>query len=255
MSMQTNAHEVDAEHIAQLEQEVADLKSAIADNEARYRLTMGRYVTTEVMERLLSSSDATIAGERREITMMFTDLRDSTELAESMAPEAYFDLLNHYLEDMIFILDSWQGTILEFAGDSIVCVFGAPEEDPEAARSAVFSAVAMQRRMVKVNEWNRSQGYPSIRMGIGIHTGEATVGCIGSEARMKYDVIGRNMNLASRVQGFTRGGQILVTDATLAAAGDAVVVREGGAMLVRPKGMQDEVRLNEVIGMGTLRVP
>jgi len=255
MSMQTNTYEVDAEHIAQLEQEVADLKNIIADNEARYRLTMGRYVTTEVMERLLSSSDATIAGERREITMMFTDLRDSTELAESMAPEAYFDLLNHYLEDMIFILDSWQGTILEFAGDSIVCVFGAPEEDPEAARSAVFSAVAMQRRMVKVNEWNRSQGYPSIRMGIGIHTGEATVGCIGSEARMKYDVIGRNMNLASRVQGFTRGGQILVTDATLAAAGDAAVVRESGAMLVRPKGMQDEVRLNEVIGMGTLRVP
>lgn len=255
MSMETSAREVDLERIAQLEQEVADLKSTIADNEARYRLTMGRYVTTEVMERLLSTTDATIAGERREITMMFTDLRDSTELAESMAPEAYFDLLNHYLENMIFILDSWQGTILEFAGDSIVCVFGAPEENPNAAKVAVFSAVAMQRSMVKVNEWNQSQGYPCIRMGIGIHTGEATVGCIGSEARMKYDVIGRNMNLASRVQGFTRGGQILVTDATLAAAGDAVLVREGGAMLVRPKGMQDEVRLNEVIGMGTLRVP
>ena len=113
----------------------------------------------------------------------------------------------------------------------------------------------MQRRMTKVNEWNRSQGYPSIQMGIGIHTGEAIVGCIGSEARMKYDVIGRNMNLASRVEGFTKGGQILITDTTLAAAGVEVVVREGGSMLVHPRGVQDEVRVHDVIGMGNLRLP
>ena len=250
-----SAREADADRIAQLEQEVAFLKSAIAENESRFRLTMGRYVTAEVMEQLLSSSDATIAGERREVTMMFTDLRGSTELSESMAPEAYLRLLNHYLKDMVFILDGWQGNVLEFAGDAIVCVFGAPEENATAARAAVYSAVAMQRRMTKVNEWNHSQGYPSIQMGIGIHTGEAIVGCIGSEARMKYDVIGRNMNLASRVEGFTKGGQILITDTTLAAAGVEVVVREGGSMLVHPRGVQDEVRVHDVIGMGNLRLP
>ena len=92
-------------------------------------------------------------------------------------------------------------------------------------------------------------------MGIGIHTGEAIVGCIGSEARMKYDVIGRNMNLAARVEGFTKGGQILVTDETLLAAGDEVVVRENGAMLVHPKGVHDEIRVHDVIGIGRLRIP
>ena len=244
----------DAKRLAQLEQEVVQLRQTIARNEESYRLTMGRYVTPEVLERLMSSPDATIAGERREVTMLFTDLRGSTELAELMEPEAYFSLLNHYLKDMIFILDCWQGNILEFAGDAIVCVFGAPQENASAARAAVYSAVAMQRQMARVNEWNRSQGYPSIQMGIGIHTGEATVGSIGSEARMKYDVIGRNMNLASRVEGFTKGGQILITDATLAAAGDEVVVREGGSMLVRPRGFQDEVRVHDVIGMGGIRI-
>ena len=156
---------------------------------------------------------------------------------------------------MIFIRNGWKGNILEFAGDSIVCVCGAPQRNPDAAESAIYSAVAMQRRMAKVNEWNLSEGYPAIQMGVGIHTGEAIVGCIGSNARMKYDVIGRNMNLASRVEGFTKGGQILVTDNTLLAAGDDVVVREGGSMFVRPKGIHDQVRVHDVVGIGSLRIP
>ena len=187
--------------------------------------------------------------------MMFTDLRGSTELAETMDPEAYIHLLNHYLKEMILIIDSWQGNILEFAGDSIVSVFGAPNRNPDAARLAVFSAVAMQRHMTKVNEWNAARGYPSIEMGIGIHTGIATVGCIGSEARMKYDVIGRGMNLASRVESHAKGGQILVTDETLLAAGDEVIVHGDGVMPIHPKGIQGEVRVHSVIGMGGLRTP
>ena len=241
--------------ISELEQEVARLRQVIEENEAAYRTTMGRYVTAEVMRVLTSSSTASIDGERREVTMMFTDLRDSTELSERMPPEDYIRLLNHYLEQMIFIIDGWQGNILEFAGDSIVCVFGAPQENADAARAAVYSAVAMQRRMTKVNEWNQAEGYPSIQMGIGIHTGEAIVGCIGSEARMKYDVIGRNMNLASRVEGFSSGGQILVTDETLLAAGDGVVVREEGSRYVHPRGVHGEIRIHDVIGVGKLRIP
>ena len=255
MSEGTESRVVGESRIAELEQEVARLRRVIEENEANYRLTMGRYVSSEVMRELTSSQSATIDGERREVTMMFTDLRSSTELSESMGAEDYIRLLNHYLEQMIFIIDGWQGNILEFAGDSIVCVFGAPQENPDAARAAVYSAVAMQRRMVKVNEWNRAEGYPSIEMGIGIHTGEAIVGCIGSEARMKYDVSGRNMNLAARVEGFTKGGQILVTDETLLAAGDDVVVRENGTAFVHPKGVHDEIRVHDVIGMGRLRIP
>ena len=171
-----------------------------------------------------------------------------------MEPEAYIRLLNHYLEEMIFIIDSWRGNILEFAGDAVICIFGAPRENPDAARSAIYSAVAMQRRMARVNDWNRAEGYPSIQMGIGIHTGEAIVGCIGSETRMKYDAIGRGMNLVSRVQGYAAGGQVLVTDEALAAAGDEVAVREDGEMLVRPKGVRDRIRLHDVVGVGKLSV-
>lgn len=255
MSNVASSRDGESSRIAELEREVAHLKRTIRENEAAYRLTLGRYVSAEVMAELVSSSEGSIAGERREVTMMFTDLRDSTELAEAIGPEAFIHLLNHYLKDMILIIDSWRGNILEFAGDGIVSVFGAPQENADAARAAVFSAVAMQRRMTKVNEWNRAHGYPSIQMGIGIHTGEAIVGCIGSETRMKYDVIGRNMNLAARVEGFARGGQILVTDETLLAAGNEVVVREGGTQLVHPKGMQEQVRIHDVVGMGRLRIP
>lgn len=255
MSGGTESRGVCEGRIAELEQEVTRLKRVIEENEANYRLTMGRYVTPEVMRELTSSQTATIDGERREVTMMFTDLRSSTELSESMEAEDYIRLLNHYLEQMIFIIDGWRGNILEFVGDAIVSVFGAPQENADAARDAVYSAVAMQRRMVKVNEWNRAEGYPSIEMGIGIHTGEAIVGCIGSEARMKYDVIGRNMNVAARVEGFTAGGQILVTDETLLAAGGDVIVRENGTTLVHPKGVRDEIRVHDVIGIGRLRIP
>lgn len=255
MREETRSHESDQHRIQELEREVDRLKRTIAENERSYRQTMGRYVTTEVMEQLTATTDAVVTGERREVTMMFTDLRNSTELSEIMDPESYIRLLNHYLEDMIFIIDGWKGNILEFAGDAIVSVFGAPQENPDAASAAIHSAVAMQRRMAKVNEWNQAEGYPRIQMGVGIHTGEAIVGCIGSEARMKYDVIGRNMNLASRVEGFTRGGQILVTDETLLAAGDEVVVREGGSRLVSPKGVHGKVRVHDVVGVGRLRIP
>lgn len=254
MSDKASPHGSLQDQVVELQREVERLRRLLADNEAEYRLTMGRYVTPEVMHQLATSSDATIDGERREVTMMFTDLRSSTELSEAMEPEAYIRLLNHYLENMILIVDSWQGNILEFAGDAIVCVFGAPYENPDAARLAVYSAVAMQRQMAKVNEWNRAEGYPSIQMGVGIHTGEAIVGCIGSSVRMKYDVIGHNMNLASRVEGFSAGGQILITDETLAAAGDEVILREGGTKLVHPKGVRGYVRVHDVVGMGGLRL-
>jgi adenylate cyclase len=241
--------------IEELQDEVEQLKRTIEENEKKHRLTMGRYVTSDVMGQLAARSDATIAGERRKVTMMITDLRRSTELSESMEAEDYLRLLNHYLEQMILIVDGWFGNILGFAGDSIVAVYGAPQDNPDAAKNAVYAAVSMQRHMPKVNEWNRKQGYPQIEMGIGIHTGDAIVGCIGSETRMKYDMIGRNVNLAARVEGYTTGGQILITDETLAAAGDEVIVHAEGEMIVRPKGIRDMVRLHDVVGMGALRLP
>jgi adenylate cyclase len=105
--------------------------------------------------------------------------------------------------------------------------------------------------MGKVNEWARSQGLPDLAMGIGIHTGEAVLGNIGSKLRTKYDMIGRNVNLASRIEGYCKGGQILISSETLEAAGDQVILNPAGELLVRPKGISEDIPLHDVIGFGT----
>ncbi|MDO4539079.1 MAG: adenylate/guanylate cyclase domain-containing protein [Coriobacteriales bacterium] len=109
--------------------------------------------------------------------------------------------------------------------------------------------------MKQVNSWNREQGYPEIEMGIGIHTGEAIMGCIGSETRMKYDAIGRNVNLAARLVSYAQGGQIYVSDATLAEAGDDIVERPEGKQFVTPKGIAGEICIHDIAGIGSLRLP
>ena len=246
----------DFERIRQLEQENEQLKRDLAEKDKFIRTVLAPYVPSEVTEEIATQGgDVVVSGERRVVTMMFTDLRRSTELSERMDAVDYIRLLNHYLDTMIMIIDSWQGNILSFVGDAIVVVFGAPREIEDAALNAVYSAVAMQRRMGAVNEWNASQGYPSISMGIGIHTGEAVVGNIGSQVRIKYDAIGRNVNLASRIEGFTRGGQILISTETLEAAGELVHVRKAGSMWVQPKGIREKILLHDVIGVGGLRLP
>ena len=159
------------------------------------RRTFGRYLTDEVLEELLNDSNGLrIGGERREVTILISDIRQSTELSEKMDPVSFFRMLNHYFEEMIEIINAWRGNILDFVGDSIVAVFGAPKPNELSARDATACAVAMQRRMKAVNEWNLSQEYPEISMGIGIHTGEAILGNIGSMTRAKYDMIGRDVN-------------------------------------------------------------
>ena len=244
------------EIIRTLQAENERLKETVRQRDLFIKNTIGRYLTDEVLEEILAHQDhLTIGGERREVTILFTDLRSSTELSERMNPMDFIRMLNHYLSEMIEIINAWQGNILEFVGDAIVAVFGAPRPNEEAPRDAVACAVSMQRRMTAVNAWNRAEGYPDIAMGIGIHTGEAVLGNIGSETRTKYDMIGRNVNLASRIEGYTKGGQILVSSQTLAAAGDMVVTDPAKEMHVTPKGIREEIPLHAVIGFGRSRIP
>ena len=238
-----------------LQRENAHMKEALAARDAFIHNTFGRYLTDEVLEQIMSGEDGLkIGGERRIVSMMFTDLRCSTQLSEEMDPVSFLNMLNHFFGEMIEIINAWQGNILEFAGDAIVTVFGAPSPNELSARDAVACAVAMQRRMPAVNVWNREHHYPKIEMGIGLHTGEAILGNIGSQTRMKYDMIGRNVNLASRVQSFTAGGQILATTELLEAAGELVHVNEEGAMWVTPKGFREQILLHDVVGYGKHRI-
>jgi len=245
-----------SEEIQALREENAHLRQRLEEREKFIHITFGRYLTDEVLEEILADrGELHIGGERRTVSILFADLRGSTALSEEMDPACFIRMLNHFLSEMIEIINAWQGNILDFVGDEIVAVFGAPRPSSDSARDAVGCAVAMQRRMAAVNEWNRAQGYPEIAMGVGLHTGDAILGNVGSETRTKYDMIGRNVNLASRVQGYAKGGQILVTDELLAAAGELVQINKADTMWVRPKGIQTEIQLHSVAGFGKQKIP
>jgi adenylate cyclase len=149
---------------------------------------------------------------------------------------------------MVTIIKQYQGTIDEFIGDAIFVLFGAPVWQEDDAQRAVACAVAMQLAMASVNEENRQEGLPEVEMGIGVHTGQVVVGNIGSPERMKYAVVGSHVNLTSRIQSFTVGGQILVSEATRQAVGP--ILRIGKQMEIKAKGFEQPVPLSEVRGIG-----
>ena len=212
------------------------------------RDTFGRYVTKEVVEELLDTSDGLeLGGEIREVTIMLSDLRGFTPLCEHLNPDQVIEVLNGYLSRMSKIIGQYQGTINEFIGDAILTFFGAPIKYGDSPARAVACALAMQLAMEEVNSENSEKGLPPLFMGIGINTGEVIVGNIGSKERAKYGVVGHNINLASRVEGATLGGQVLITPSTYEQVKDIVIVR--GVRPVRFKGVEEDIDLYDVIGI------
>jgi adenylate cyclase len=141
-----------------------------------------------------------------------------------------------------------QGTIDEFIGDAILTIFGAPFSREDDAQRAVACAVEMQLAMAEVNARNESEGLPRIEMGIAIHTGEVVVGNIGSQRRTKYGIVGPPVNLTGRIESYTVGGQILISEATLQKTGD--VVQVGERLSVRAKGAREPVTVHDLKGIG-----
>ncbi len=215
----------------------------------RVRNTFGRYLTDDVVTTLLETPAGTeIGGKKSKVTMMMTDLRGFTSLSERVEPEQVVGMLNNHLEAMIAIIEQYRGTIDEFIGDAIFVLFGAPISRDDDAERAVACAVAMQIAMTGVNERNRAGNLPETEMGIGIHTGLVVLGNIGSATRMKYGVIGSHVNLTSRIQGFTTGGQILISEATRQEL--EPILKQGQQMEFNAKGIEQPVAVFEVLGVG-----
>jgi len=213
------------------------------------REAFGRYLTDEVVSNVLESPDGLeLKGEKRTVTMMMTDLRGFTSLSERLAPERVVAILNHYLTTMVPIIKQYQGTLDEIIGDAIFVLFGAPTWQEDDAQRAVACAVAMQLAMDSVNEENRQEDLPELEMGIGIHTGPVVVGNVGSPERMKYGVVGSHVNLTSRIQSYTTGGQILISDTARREVGH--ILKTGTRMEVKAKGIERPVTLYEVLGIG-----
>ena len=177
--------------------------------------TFGRYLSDEIVRQLLETPDGlALGGRKRTLTVMMSDLRGFTALSERMEPQKLIHLLNHYLGEMTDIIGKNGGTIIEFIGDGIMALYGAPVPSNHHAVDAVTAAVEMQAKMTEVNRWNLEQGYPLLEMGIGINTGEVIVGNIGSEKRTKYGVVGSQVNLCGRIESYTVGGEILISPST-----------------------------------------
>lgn len=205
--------------------------------------TFGRYVDPKIAQELLSRPEAArLGGEKREVVILFADIRDFTPLAESLSPEATIHLVNRFFSRMIEILQQHRGIIVDFLGDAILAFFD-PLDGPLAptARQALKCALKMQQAMDKVNAPEGGREYSHLHMGIGLHAGEVVVGNVGSESRAKYGIIGTAVNLAHRIQAQARGGEVVVSDAVYRQVHPEVVVKR--EFRPRLKGIQEPITL------------
>ena len=185
-------------------------------NEKFIRATFGRYLSDEIVTDILERPEGLeLGGDLRQVTIMMSDIRGFTTLSERLAPAQVVTMLNRYLGAMTDIIMAHQGTIDEFIGDAILAVFGAPHHRDDDADRAVNCALAMQAAMAEINALNESEGLPVIQTGIALNTGDVIAGNIGSERRSKYGFVGHPMNVTSRIEDLTAGGEILVSDSTL----------------------------------------
>ena len=209
----------------------------------------GRYLSEEVTNTLLENPDlVNLGGEKRSVTIMMSDLRGFTSLAERLEPEQVVQILNTYFEIMVEVLLKYNGTINEIIGDALLVIFGAPQKMPDRAVRAIACAIEMQNAMVQVNEENRSQGLPEIEMGIGLNEDEVIVGNIGSSKRSKYGVVGSGVNMTSRIESYSVGGQILISESVRKQAGEILRIDEQREVI--PKGAEAPLKIYEVGGIG-----
>jgi len=217
----------------------------------RLRDQFSRYLSKELLERVIDDAPS-LRGERRVVSVLFSDIRGYTTLSETMRPEAIAAHLNEYFEAMETAIFAHQGMVNDFIGDAVMAVFSAIVADPEHALHAVQAAAAMDRALTDLNQRWTARGLPLLHMGIGIHTGSVfagNVGDVGGHGKIKYTVIGDPVNVGARVEGLNKelGTTILITAETYAIVGDRVQVKDHGPMHV--KGRVEEVRVYEVLSV------
>ena len=214
----------------------------------KIRDTFNLYVHSSVVEDVLANPERLrLGGEKKELSVMFSDIRGFTTLSEKRSPELIVPQLNDYLTRMTEVVFKHHGTLDKFIGDAIMAIFGAPVEQPDHARRACVTALDMIRTLrVLQHEW-REKGLPVLHIGVGINTGTMVVGNMGSERRFDYTVIGDNVNLASRLESLTKmyGVSIIVGGSTWEAAKTWLVGRE--LDVVRVHGKQQPVAIYQVM--------
>jgi adenylate cyclase len=186
-----------------------------AQREAMARAAFARFMPEHIIEELVENPQKfQLGGTNRRVTVLFCDVRGFAKLSHRARPETIVDLLNILFTEMAEEIFQHHGTLNKYLGDGLMALFGAPVESETNAKDAVAAAIGMQKRIKDVNEQLKTKKLPTVTLGIGINTGEATVGCIGAEQRSEYTAIGDTVNIASRIEGVAKPGQVLVTRAT-----------------------------------------
>ena len=213
------------------------------------RRLFGRYVSNAIVEQLMSNPAlAGLGGERRDMSVLFSDIRGFTAATERGQPEAVVAQLNEYFSEMVPVLFRHQGTLDKFVGDMVMGLFGAPVADPGHADHAVAAALEMTARLDALNRKWEAEGKATVDIGIGINSGDMIAGNIGSAAIMSYTVIGDAVNLAARLESLNKeyGTRVIISEATRARLTTPVAVRPLGAVTV--KGRTQAVVIHEVLG-------
>jgi adenylate cyclase len=210
--------------------------------------TFGRYMDQEIAKELLRRPEAIrLGGEKREVAILMSDIRNFTPLSETLTPEGTIRILNDYFSHMIEAIQKHRGIIVDFFGDSVLVFFDSLEGPVEKAiRQSVRCGFDMQERMKQFNLRMRAKDLPELQMGIGVNAGEVVVGNIGSEQRAKYGIVGSAVNLTSRIQARARGGQILLSESVYRYLNQELRVKS--TFHVALKGVKEKVSLFEIEG-------
>lgn len=211
--------------------------------------TFGRFVSREVASAVLDGR-IPLAGERREVSILFQDIRGFTGLSEKMNPAELLRVLNLFFTEMVAAVEAEDGVVKQFTGDGVMALFGAPVAHPDDPERAVRAALRMVRRLAELNDRLTTFHVPALQIGVGIHTGEVVAGRIGPDERVEYGVVGDAVNLASRIEGLTKEVQatILVSKTTSARLGPQFQLGRAAALPV--KGKEQPVEVVEILDDG-----
>lgn len=233
-----------ANHLREQE-EIVKLNRQLEARNSLLRQVFGQYFSDDIFNEILKNPEgAAIGGKKRELTVMMADLRGFTSISEGLSPEKVTDVLNYFFQSMLPPLTEHKGTVIEYLGDSILAVFGAPIASEHQTENAIAAAIKMQNNMEQVNEYCVHNGYPLMEIGIAIHRGEAFIGNVGSEQLMRYNVIGSVVNECSRIESFSVGGQVLASKECLSHINAPVEISD--RQEIQAKGLQYPITVCEI---------
>ncbi|MDT8421165.1 MAG: adenylate/guanylate cyclase domain-containing protein [Desulfuromonadales bacterium] len=215
-------------------------------HEESVRTNLSRYLSPQIVEGIVNSNvEVNLGGDRKVVTILFSDIRDFTSITENQPPDKLVRMLNEYFTAMAECIFVHQGSLDKYIGDAIVAVFGSliPLDNPE--NHAAQASIEMMHRLQKLNEIWSERGDFSMQMGIGICTGEVFLGNVGSNERMEFTVIGDTVNMASRLSGVAKGGQIVITESVKSHLGSSFNIQELPPVVV--KGKQGQHVVYEVV--------